>query len=133
MTDKYIVKVRMLGACVIITVPAGVREVTGIESGDYVYVETTGKRGFTVTKGAVPAKKAPAKAAKKVVAKKKIAAPKKKVAVPAPKKKIAPKPAPKKIVAPPKKKLISNPKPVSSAVPLMPVTPKADMTLPESY
>lgn len=127
MTDKYIVKVRMLGACVIITVPAGVREITGIESGDYVYVETTGKRGFTVTKGAVPAKKAPAKAAKKVVAKKK------KVAAPAPKKKIAPKPAPKKIVAPPKKKLISNPKPVSSAVPLMPVTPKADMTLLESY
>ncbi len=134
MSDKHIVKVRMLGACVIITVPAAVREITGIEPGNYLYIETTGKRGFTVVKGAIPAKKAAPKKAAKPAAKKKVLLPKKKVvkpAAPAPKKKKeAAKLAPKKLIAPPKK-IVS--KPVNNAVPLMAVAPKADITLPESY
>lgn len=133
MSDKHIVKVRMLGACVIITVPAAVREITGIESGNYVYVETTGKRGFTVVKGAIPAKKAAPKKAAKPAAKKKVLLSKKKVvkpAAPTPKKKSVAKLAPKKLTAPPKK--IGN-KPASNAVLLMAVTPKTDITLPESY
>lgn len=116
MTDKHIVKVRSLGACVIITVPAAVRDITGIEPGNYVYVETTGKRGFSVAKGAIPAKKSTPKKAVKPAAKKKVAPPKKKVVkpAPAPKKKVAakpvPKPAPKKLIAPPVKKKIAAPK-----------------------
>lgn len=115
MTDKHIVKVRMLGACVIITVPAAVREVTGIESGNYVYVETNGKRGFTITKGALPVKKKAAAKAAKPLAK---TPTKKKVIKSAPKKKVA-KPAPKKLTAPPPKKKLIN-KPASTAVSLMP-------------
>ena len=115
MTDKHIVKVRMLGACVIITVPAAVREFTGIESGNYVYVEATGKRGFTITKGALPVKKKAAAKAAKPLAK---TPTKKKVVKPAPKKKAA-KPAPMKLTAPPLKKKLIN-KPASAAVLLMP-------------
>lgn len=106
MTDKHIVKVRMLGACVIITVPAAVREVTGIEAGNYVYVETNGKRGFTITKGALAVKKkVPAKKVAKPAPKKKVLPPKKKMAKPAP--------APKKLIAPPVKKKIIAPKMLS--------------------
>lgn len=111
MTDKHIVKVRMLGACVIITVPAAVREVTGIESGNYVYVETNGKRGFTITKGALPVKKKPTAKAAKPLSKTPAG---KKVAKLVPKKKAAPKvatPAPKLTAPPLKKKLINKPAP----------------------
>lgn len=120
MTDKHIVKVRMLGACVIITVPAAVREVTGIESGNYVYVETNGKRGFTITKGALPVKKKAAAKAAKPPAK---TPAKKKVVKPAPKKKVAPKvamPKPKLTVPPLKKKLINKPAPAQLAPTYLP-------------
>ena len=124
-SDKHILKVRTLAACVIITVPAAIRKITGIEAGDYVYAEANGKRGFTVTKGAYRPvkKKAAAVPKKKAVAKKKVLAPAKKKATAAPKKKILAAPAKKAAVKkialkPPVKKILAPKAPEQQPLPL---------------
>lgn len=126
-SDKHILKVRSLAACTIITIPAAIRETTGIEAGDYVFAEANGKRGFTVTKGAnMPVKKkAAATPKKKAAAKKKvIVAPVKKKASAAPKKKILAAPAKKAAVRkiapkPPVKKILAPKAPEQQPLPLV--------------